>query len=72
MRIRPIAKIICQTVLEYFNMEKYGYIHHIMNMFVLQNMHITGISHTDTSSIVTFLLRQVLHEFLLFQYYYLY
>ena len=31
-------------------MDKYVYIHHIINMLVLQKMHITGISHTDTSS----------------------
>ncbi len=34
---------------KYFNMKKYDYIHHIINMLVLQKMHITGISHhTDT------------------------
>ena len=35
MRMGPIAKI-CQTPSKYFNMQKYGYIHHIINMFVPQ------------------------------------
>ena len=41
---------ICQTVLEYFNMEKYEYIYHVINMLVLQKVHITGISHSGKSS----------------------
>ena len=49
MRIRPIAKI-CQTVPKYFNMDKYDYIRHIISMFVVQKMDITGISHGEKSS----------------------
>ena len=40
----------CQTVLKYFKMEKYEYLLHTNNMFVLQKLHITGISHGEKAS----------------------
>ena len=54
---------------KYFNMDKYGYIHHIINMLVLQKMHIRGISHTDTSSSRLFIIIIVIYSIVIICYY---